>query len=275
MKTIRTIITLALLVICTMAQSQTTYKEAFKAMVEASPSAMNSLSPEKMETAIEGINKMALKNYTSAESERLVKKYVKEKFMDDLIESIIPYLENNVSVAELNELTAAMLTPQGKNFQEHQTIVNSKTNEFETLGANIAEAVMSGEETKNIQPIECPNSYKKLFEEYYAESGLSESVLPMLDVYAKLGDTTPSQKEAFEKMKHYFADNLPTIYLNASYGVFTEDDLKFGIKLYRSTAWKNEMKAVKDMMTHVQEFGMNFLMSYLLWLNEQGVDLNM
>ena len=101
-----------------------------------------------------------------------------------------------------------------------------------------------------------------------------DSMAPLFDSLAgpSLND---AQKEIIEKVKNYFNVNMPNLYLNESYGIMTEDDLKFGRQHYKSTAWKNEMKAMKEAMGNAQEMGMSVVMSYLKWLKEQGVDTKM
>ena len=273
MKSYKSILVILLLSTSMVVEAQTTLREAFKAFIEACPSAMNR-TPETMGTALKQMNAGVITNYDPEKSDQLVEKYLNEKFYDQMTEAMLPYLEKNITVDDLKYLTEQMLTPAGKVFQEHQTILNAKANQFEKMGQDAAMKVVAGETPTPIQPVECPESYKQLFDQYYAESKLTDAMKPFFDSMAGTL-LNESQKAVMEKMKNYFTDNLPICYLNASYGIMTEDDLRFGTQLYKTDAWKNEMKAMKGAMSHAQELGMSVVMGYLGWLKTQGVETTM
>ena len=66
---------------------------------------------------------------------------------------------------------------------------------------------------------------------------------------------------------------MQTIYLNGSYGTMTMDDLKFGIKMFQTDAWKHIMQATAKMMSDPQKSGMAIMTSYVFWLTGQDVEL--
>ena len=78
-----------------------------------------------------------------------------------------------------------------------------------------------------------------------------------------------------EKIKGYLSSNLCTVLLNESYGILTEEDMKFGLELGKKQAWQDVMKGAASLMSHSQEMGMNVVMNYVTWLQDQGVDTNM
>ena len=66
---------------------------------------------------------------------------------------------------------------------------------------------------------------------------------------------------------------MQTIYLNMSYGIMTTDDLKFGIKMFQTDAWKHIMQSQNKLMSDAQNLGMTIMTSYVLWLTGQDVEL--
>ena len=75
------------------------------------------------------------------------------------------------------------------------------------------------------------------------------------------------------KIKQSIKDNHRTLQLNKSYGNMTDDDLKFGLELFQTPAWKNQIKAMKEVMNHPGEFSMVFTRKYLNWLKKQGIEM--
>ena len=272
MKSFKSFLLILFMATSMVAHAQTTLRDAFKAFVEACPSATN-MTPETMGPALKQMNISVMANYDEEKSNQLVEKYLNEKLLDHIIDAMLPYLEKYVTAEDLKLLTEQMQTPQGQLFQAHQSAFNAKFNQFTQLGKDLAAKIISGETPAPIEPVACPDSYKQLFLQYFEESNLMDSMSPFFDSIggAQLNDT---QKEMMNKMKQYFSDNMSTIYLNESYGTMTEDDLRFGLQYYKSNAWKNEMKAMGESMSHAQEMGMGVVMSYLNWLKGQGVETN-
>ena len=71
---------------------------------------------------------------------------------------------------------------------------------------------------------------------------------------------TEEQENMMTKIKNYLSDNLNTMMLNESYGIMTEEDLKYGIELSKTQAWQSQMKFTSYTMSHAQEMGMSILM---------------
>lgn len=76
------------------------------------PSALVGMD-EKMGEALKLVNEKLITDYNGMTSEQLVNKYMKEQFFDDMIDKVmIPVIEKNATIAEINELTAAMSSHQ-------------------------------------------------------------------------------------------------------------------------------------------------------------------
>lgn len=240
--------------------------------METNPSVSN-MNPETMRSALELMNAGIMKNFEEAKSKELVDKYLKGSFMDDMVDALLPFMEEKLNVNEVKELTAIMQTERGKSYQEHSAKVNENMGKFQQMGVEIAQKVIGGEEPTAVQPIDCPDSYKQLFEQYYKASG-QEGLLKSM--FEGLNDSmTDEQKPKMEKVMNYLSSNLCTMLLNESYGSLTEDDMRFGIELGQTPAWQNQMEAVSSIMSNAQEVGMSIVMKYLTWLQDQGVETNM
>ena len=138
MKEFKSLLILLLLTCSMAATAQTTMKEAFKAYMQANPSATN-FSPEILRNALEMMNAGLIKNYDETKSKQLVDNYLKEKFTDDAVDAMLPYMEEKLKVEEVNELTAKLSTDKGKSFVEHWSKINGNTSKFEQLGKEMAE----------------------------------------------------------------------------------------------------------------------------------------
>ena len=267
----KVLFTLVLLATTFVAQAQNNYHDALKAYMKACPSAFVGMD-EKMGEALKLVNEQLITDYNGMTSEQLVNKYLKEQFFDDMIDkALIPVVEKNATIAEINELTAAMSTPAGRTFQEHQKQMNSQNKVIEELCMDVMQDIIEG---KNPKPVAVksgiPQSYVNLYNQYFKVSGLQSMVGQMANMFGDKKDT-PEVK----KFTKFMEDNVQTIYLNQSYGIMTTDDLKFGTKLCQTEAWKHMMKSSTDMMQDPQSLGMGIVMAYISWLQEQGVKLNL
>lgn len=265
MKTFKSLLVLLLLTVGIAGRAQTTQKEALKALMQTSPIAMNM----KLQNGLELLNAKIIKDYDEAKSKELVDKYIKGPYLDDLAEAMLPFFEDKLNVKEMNELTTILQTERGKAYLEHSMKINNIIN-LEPLRKEIANKVVRGEELTPIQPIDCPNSYKKLFQQYYEKSGQEEIVKSMFD---SLDDSmTDELKPIIGKCYNYLLNNIPTIMLNDSYGILTEDDMRFAIELSKNQAWPKYQKAISDLVSSIQELYLSILMNYTVWLQDQGVE---
>ena len=164
MRKFKSLFILLLLTVSMAATAQTTFKEAFKAYLETNPSFTN-LSPENMRNVLEMMNSGLMKDYDEAKSTELVNNYLKGPFVENMVDVMLPYFENKISVDELKELTAILQTEKGKAYQQHSAKINEAYDKFEKIGADIASQFLSGQEPAPIQSINCPESYKKLFQQ--------------------------------------------------------------------------------------------------------------
>ena len=266
----KVLFTMVLLATTIAAQAQNNYHDALKAYMQACPSALVGMD-EKMGEALKLVNTELIKDYNGMTSEQLVNKYMKEQFLDDMLDKVmIPVVEKNATIAEIKEVTAAMSTQAGRTYQEHQKKLNSQNN-FEEIAMKVAQTIIEGNTPKPVAVKSgIPQSYINLYSQFFKVSELTSMVGQMDNMFGDQKDTPEVQK-----IIKYFEDNIQTMYLNMSYGIMTTDDLKFGLKVYKTEAWKHMMKSSTEMVKDPQSLGMGIVMAYISWLQEQGVELKL
>ena len=268
MKSLRKLFVLALLAVSMTAAAQDEMTKAVMDYVKACPSSIVGMD-EKMGEALKLLNQELIKNYNGKTSEELVSNYMKTQFLNDMVECmLVPCVKEFVTVDELKQITAVMSSREGKLFQEHQKKLNESAN-FEEIGKSLMETIIAGQEPEDIKPNPtCPKSYVSTFNKYYEGSGLNSVVDQMGNMFGDKKDDPSVQK-----LIAFLKKNMQTIYLNGSYGTMTMDDLKFGIKMFQTDAWKHIMQSQNKLMSDARNLGMTIVLSYVLWLAGQDVEL--
>ena len=255
------------------ASENTVFKDAIKNYVRSCPAATQSMTAQ-MKKALSLINTTMVEDFSGKRSEDLLAKYMETTFLDHMTEYMLsPVMSGHITAAELQELTNAMLTPQGKLFQDHLAKVNTKAiPEMEQLGTKLAHAIIDG---KMPDPValrsDCPKSYVALYEQFYNVAKLDSSIESVL---AALRQTAGQVDDKFfDSLSQYMHSNMMTLSVNYSFGIMTADDLKYGIKVYSSTAYQHVVESLKNLPQVAQTGGMKLVMGYVEWLGNQGVKL--
>jgi len=267
----RQLFVLALLAVSMTATAQDDMKTVLLEYVKACPSALSGMD-EQMGEALKMINQELIKEYNGKTSEELVSDYMENHFLNDMVENAMaPIVTEFVTVDEVKQLATAMKSPEGQTFQQHQKQINEKNSDFEKLCTTVMETILAGEEPEDIQPDPaCPQTYINSYYKFYDLSNLNSMVGQLSAMFGDKKDD-PNVKKYID----YLTKNMRTLYLNQSYGIMTTDDLKFGVKVYQTDAWQHMMQASTKMVGDPQKLGMGIIMGYILWLQEQGVEIQM
>lgn len=270
MKAIKQLFLLAFLAVSMTATAQDDMNAVLIDYVKACPSALVGMD-DKMGEALKMINQQLIQEYNGKTSEELVSDYMENHFLNDMVENVmVPAVTEFATVDEVKQLAAAMKSPEGQTFQQHQKQMNENS-DFEKLGTSIMETIIAGVEPEDIQPApSCPQSYIDTYYKFYDLSNLNSMVNQLSAMFGDKKDD-PDVK----KFVDYLTKNMRTIYLNQSYGIMTTDDLKFGLKVYQTDAWQHMTQASAKMVSDPQKLGMGIIMGYILWLQEQGVEIQM
>ena len=271
-----TLILSLLLAVLVTATAQTTFTDAVKAYTRACPASLVDMKTN-MEPALKQVNDALVEDYNGQQPDALLKRYMDTELMDGVTEYIlVPLMEGNVTTAELQEVTKALLTPQGKLFQNHLTQVNTKMMpEVEKFVKDLAAYIR---EDKPLTPVtirkDCPQSYIDLYARFWKASELENHINALMKIQVQtLGE---DKKELLDLFYQYMSKNMQKLYVNCSYGLLTTSDLNFGIKTYSTPAYKHItgcMQKMADNPEMTKECGLLLVMSYLNWLTNQGVKL--
>ena len=263
----------SLLTVVLTVSAQDAFREAIKAYVRACPAGTVGMTSQ-MEKALSLVNTTMVKDFNGQQPEALLKKYMETMFLDHFTEYFLaPVMEGHVTTAELNELTKAMLTPQGKLFQAHQVKVNEKGgSEVEKLGKDLGYALLEG---KLPEPValrkDCPKSYAELYNKFYDASDQDKIIEPVIAALRK--NSQVENDEFFKGVEKYLRDNIKPLSINYSYGILTADDLKFGITTCGSAAYHHCIESLQNISQVAQSGAMKLVMGYMEWLGEQGVKI--
>ena len=258
--------TLILLTTTIAAKAQGNYHDALISYYKVSTSALSGIE-EKMSEVLKMLSDALITDYKGMTSEQLVNKYMKEKFMADMVDNcMMPVVKKYVTIAEINELTAALSTQAGKTYQGHYMQVNNNER-MEKLGGEVAQTIIDGNTPKPVTVKSgIPQSYVNLYSQFY-DLSWAQSMIGQMGSLS--GDKQDSPE--VQKIIKYMENNMRNITLNNSYGIITTDDMKFGIKLFKKEAYKHMMKATTEILQDPQSLGMGIVMAYMSWLKEQGV----
>lgn len=253
--------------------AQSELHNAIKNYVKACPSVTEDYE-KTMNQALTLINEKFIEDYNVQQSEALIKKYCEGPFLDDFVKSVmVPCSEGIVTASDFQAITKMMLTPEGKTYQAHQAKMNSvSTKLMEQKTVDIVKMLMEGK-TPPAEKVrqEIPQSYRQLFYQFFKASKLEKTVSPMMSMVLKNADD--NQKELVQKFTNYFNENLRTFYLNNSYGYFTTADLNFGIKCYSLPEYEHLSSLFERIPLAAQDGSIMLIMSYIEWLQSQGVKI--
>lgn len=274
MKTMKMLLMGVVFVMSMTVCAQESYKESLKAYYEACPAASLNMDEGTMSSALLELNKTIIPTYSEQQSKVLVKEYIESgALMSAVVDLVIePVMKKYVTEAELNQLTKAMLTPEGKVYQHHLKQMNDVTmKEMETLGASIMVDIINGHTPADVVPnSKCPIGYAEKFYQYYDNSGLDNLILQMIN--GVKGTATAGTQGYFDQFTVYMKRNMKTIYLNNAFQHLTVVDLDFANEMTKTAAYKHSVEAAAEVSSNLVSHGMAIVMNYISWLEQQGIN---
>lgn len=267
------VILLVFLLVSMGVNAQSELHNAIKDYVKACPSVIESMG-NNMKQSLTLVNKEIIEDYNVQRSEALVKKYCEGPFLDDFVESmLIPCSEGVATASDFQAITKIMVTPEGKTFQAHQSKMNTTGSKWmEQKAVDAMKMLMKGK-TPPAEKVrqEIPQSYRQLYYQFFKVSKIDKAVSPMISMVLK--DADDDEKELVQKFTNYLNENLRTIYLNSSYDYMTTADLNFGIKWFSLPEYERILVILEKLPQKAQSGAMKLIMSYIEWLQSQGVKI--
>ena len=253
--------------------AQSELYDAIKDYVKACPSTIEGME-SIMKPSMTSLNKKFMENYSDQCSEALIKKYCEGPFIDEMIKNLmIPSAEGIASVSDFQALTKAMLTPEGKTFQTHLSMMSATTSKLlEQKCVDVINMLIEGK-TPPAEKIrqEIPQSYRQQYYQFYKVAKVDESIVLLINAIAN--NMNAPQKRLIQKYLDYLYENFRTVNLNRSYDYLTTADLNFGIENGGLPEYQHVLAIQQKIPEHAQKAGMIVFISYIEWLNSQGVAL--
>ena len=268
----RTTIIIAIFAIfCVAAHAQTSYHNAIKAYINSSPTVLESIKRPTTEP-FQKINEIVMKNFNQQQSDALVKKYINGPFLDDLIDSLmVPIMEKNASISDLQTMTRFMTSNEGKQFQAHLAKMNANLKQFSEKAQKAVEDIMAGRTPKAEKPRpEIPQTYRQQFNRYHELTQLDNIGKQMMNVLKNQYNS--SDQDIIKKFENDFNANMKIFYLTSCFNYLTASDINFGIKAYGSEAYKHIASSLNNLSENAQSRSMAIIGAYINWLGEQGVE---
>lgn len=196
-------------------------------------------------------------------AESLAEKYMKERFAEDFAATISPYIiQQNVTAAEIDEITEMFNTPEGNMATAHAQKMTSQEGMADIMA--IAQRDLISILTKGTyQKTEVKASAERraLFAAYYKSSGVDKMISPLLDAISQ-----GKVSDVVAKIKAYFQENMPNLVLNASEGILTDDDLRFYEKMCNKPQYTKMIDGVTNAISNPQEMGISIITKYNIWV---------
>lgn len=268
-RTIMTIVLMMSVCIGIMGQEKAEYKKALRSYFDAMPAVTSGFKSNQMKDVYKMLNQNLMTNFDEKKSNIMVDKYFSEQMMDDFVEIFYSiYKSAEISVEDLNTLTAISLTPDGKTYQQHLLKLNEESMAtFQSFGMLASQSNISVKDLEDLTvESNIPSDYLDKFDKFYVATNLSGGVENSFNAL---------KQQLGNDIVEYMKRNTKTLYINEGYKVLTMDDLDFGIKMGDLPAFKKQSNLMNNMADLMQSVGMSIVTSYVSWMKSEGVSMKM
>lgn len=264
------------------AQTTDSYRDNLKKLLEVN----NSLSANQIREALQQGTMEAVKESgrakkagaSEAELEKkvasLVDTYLSNQFQEDLVDLVLPYYRANLTEEQLAKAVAMMSTERARTSTAH---VNASMEqglvEVTNYFTQLAQEVFSGKEAKPLVAKPCPESYRKLFVQYYeatrSHQQLEQMWQPVLQMLEQQMEGNPEGKRMMKAFVDNMMENLPVLMRNLYIGTVTEEDLAFQIELAATPEYRAIMKCASAMMSDIMKVAQGLFQKFGAWVQTQ------
>jgi len=251
-----------------MAQSSS-YVSTLKELLSLTKS--SNLDAEKMKKTLQALNQSKYSQLTLAQSEKLIDEYLSSQYEADVYEKVLaPIFQKHASEEDLKKQIAVLTTPEGKLYTEHLNAASAGVGLM--LGMSVLTLLTdddgSGDETSEE---ECSQSYRDLFNKYYDASRIEQMLSGVMNtLVSNMKDRVDDQK-ILEKLSKGMQHNLKKYSLTCFVEIMTEDDMKFGLKMFEDPAAKHIQDATVEMTSNIVQLALSSVNCYTEWLQAKGI----
>ena len=213
----------------------------------------NSVTPDMLKSIYVATNKTLLdsiditKNLAEEKKQKLAEdiaaRYVKEQMTTDLADMFASMWKDQVTEEQLKEIVEMTRTERAKTAIAHMNgMMGNMQQDVVNMIVPMITSIMLGTESEPVKPVECSESYKQAFRNYYEQSG-SDKLLETLEntIQSSGSQDNAEMQKAFKSVMDYMRDNMEVWMRNMMVGKVTEDDLKYWTEMTTLPGYKGMM----------------------------------
>ena len=213
-----------------------------------------------------------------------VEKYLQKQGYEDMAEAMMPCYEKYISIEDLKVYVEVVESEQYQSMSKRMAAATEKTTAGLMAGMM---GIATGEIPEPITAVECTDSYRQCFKNYYAMSGgdkIIEQLMTSLSTLLQQGLQQAGGEDAEKKemvaklidsMFNYLKDNFETFMLNTFIeSGFTEEDLNYFAEITeKQMPVTNKtlvvMQELLGDMDSVMKFSQKIMGGFSTWLESQ------
>ena len=244
----------------------------------------NSVTPEMLKSIYVVANKTLIdsiditKDLAEEKKQKLAEdiaaKYVKEQMTADLADIFASMWKDQVTEEQLKEIVEMTRTERAKTAIAHMNgMMGNMQQDVVNMIVPMITSIMLGTESEPVKPVECSESYKQAFRNYYEQSG-SDKLLETLEntIQSSGSQDNAEMQKAFKSVMDYMRDNMEVWMRNMMVGKVTEDDLKYWTEMTTLPGYQGMMSSLQEkVVSDPMSFATLLVEKYGEWI-EANVD---
>ena len=284
MKKSRLLIALLVMLVAASSYAQDSYREAVRQYIKSIDTFAD------IKTTMSSISMLFEKN-GKVDIDQLNERYVNERLEEDYLDFFVPIVQTqNVSEADLQEVSSLLSSPQGKAYsaQYKEWTVETTTEMIMSLYETMSD-YEPGEEII-MKPVE-PNAaidaaYAAKFKNFM---DVSHIVPQMLDAMEKrMNEFEPDideenvkdvdkvkeiNNESNQRVLNWYKENLPIVALNTAYDKLTVENLDYALMLFSKESYRKMSDFSNLDGEQMKSLGGSIWPKYIEWMQAQGATI--
>lgn len=195
-------------------------------------------------------------------ADQMASRYMKEQLPDAMADIMWPYVQG-IPLDELQTLVDLMGKPEVRNAEAKlQQGTLALMPQFTQWGIQLA----SGQALEPVKEKPCSASYKKLFDQYYAQSGMDDM---MEQAFAAIAKAIPDAPEGFTSKASEIIKLLRPAMLNITIDNLSEEELALYMKTTELPAYPKLLTILPKVMADPTAFAQQIIGKYAEWADTQ------
>lgn len=195
-------------------------------------------------------------------ADQMASRYMKEQLPDAMADIMWPHIQG-IPLDELQTLVDLMGKPEVRNAEAKlQQGTLALMPQFTQWGIQLA----SGQALEPVKEKPCSASYKKLFDQYYAQSGMDDM---MEQAFAAIAKAIPDAPEGFTSKASEIIKLLRPAMLNITIDNLSEEELALYMKTTELPAYPKLLTILPKVMADPTAFAQQIIGKYAEWADTQ------